>query len=141
MILHGSCFCGDIRYEVEGDLLLPGHCHCSICRKVHGAAFGTYADARLSEFRWAQGEDLVRSFESSPGSLRFFCPRCGSPLACKIRHSPETIGITLGTLDDDPGVRPLGHVFVRSKAPWDTITDTLPQFETWPPGMGPDDET
>ena len=140
MVLHGSCLCGDVRYEIHGELSLPGHCHCSICRKAHGAAFGTYADAQRSQFRWTRGDDVLRRYESSPGNFRYFCGRCGSPLAAEIQLGHDMIGITLGTLDDDPGVRPLGHVFVRSKACWDVITDDLPRFDTWPPGMGPDAE-
>lgn len=140
MALHGSCLCGDVRYEVDGELSLPGHCHCTLCRKAHGAAFGTYAIAPRSQFRWTNGADVLKRYESTPGNYRYFCGRCGSPLAAHLNRGDDTIDVTLGTLDDDPGVRPLGHVFVRSIACWDAITDDLPQFETWPPGMGPGEE-
>jgi len=42
--------------------------------------------------------------------------------------SEEEVGIPAGTLDDDPGIRPQGHIFVEFKAPWFEITDPLPQF-------------
>jgi hypothetical protein len=35
----------------------------------------------------------------------------------------------MGTLVDAPRIRPSKHIFVGSKAPWFTITDTLPQFD------------
>ena len=136
MSIHGSCLCRGVRYEIDGDLALPGYCHCSICRKVHGSAFGAYANARSAEFRWTAGEDLVSKYESSPGSFRCFCSRCGSPLAAMVANEPEFVGVTLGTLDDAAGVQPIAHIFVGSKAPWYTITDDLMQFEEWPPGMG-----
>jgi hypothetical protein len=38
----------------------------------------------------------------------------------------------MGSLDDDPGVRPSMHIFAGSKAPWYDITDDLPQYKTFP---------
>jgi hypothetical protein len=51
----------------------------------------------------------------------------GSCLCGGIAH--EIIGLSLGTLDDDPLVRPKLHVFVGSKAPWYEISDDLPLYE------------
>jgi hypothetical protein len=136
--LHGSCLCRGVRYEIDGALALPGHCHCSICRKTHGAAFATYASAKRSEFRLLAGEDLLSRYESTPGSFRCFCSRCGSRVCGMFAGEPDTIAIALGTLDEDPQIRPVAHVFVGSKAPWYEITDDLMQFDAWPPGMGPE---
>ena len=137
--LRGSCLCGGVRYEITGPLVGPGNCHCSMCRKQHGAAFRSRARVQLTDFKWVQGEDLVRFYESSPGTRRGFCSVCGSPMANRIATNAvtggfnlagatEMIGVQLGSLDDDPGVSPQVHVFVASKAPWFTITDDLPQF-------------
>ena len=75
--MHASCLCGEVTWDVEGPLLSLSHCHCSRCRKQHGAAFATYAMARASGFRM-QGEDRASRWESSPGFWRRFCRRCGS---------------------------------------------------------------
>ena len=40
--------------------------------------------------------------------------------------------IPMGSLDDDPGIRPMRHIFVGSKAPWLAISDALPQFAERP---------
>lgn len=135
MPIHGSCLCRGVRYVIDGPLELAGHCHCSMCRKTHGAAFGTYADVNRSQFHWVEGESLLAQYESSPGNFRYFCSRCGSPLATTVATSADSIAITLGTLDDDPGIRPLAHVFVGSKAVWYEITDELVQFDELPPGI------
>lgn len=127
--LQGSCLCGKVRYEVSSALSRISHCHCSMCRKVHGAAFGTYATVEPGGFRWAQGQEHVRSYRSSPGIARTFCGECGSTLQFVVDGHPPKIDITLGTLDGDPGVRPAYHIFVGSKAPWFEITDRLPQYE------------
>lgn len=135
MTMRGSCLCGAVRYEITGSFLFLGHCHCSRCRKSHGAAFATWGILEPGQFRWVHGEEAVRRYESSPGRERCFCGTCGSPLASM--HGGATGEVVIGTLDDDPGARPREHIFVGSRAPWHEITDTLPRHEGWPPGMAP----
>jgi hypothetical protein len=137
MSVKGSCLCGGVRYEVDSFLRVV-NCHCSMCRKATGAAFRTRARVLLDAFRWLRGEELVSRYASSPGEERTFCRVCGSTLPTFFRDRPE-LGLPLGTLDEDPGVRPSAHVWVDSKAPWWEITDDLPQFAEGPgfaAGMG-----
>ena len=94
------------------------------------------AHAEASCFRFLQGESLIRKHLDSNGMGREFCGDCGSPVPGKPDHM-QTWSIPSGTLDDDPGVRPVGHVFVSSCAAWWSINDDLPKFEKWPPGMEP----
>lgn len=127
MSLTGGCLCGGVRYEVSGPLGRASHCHCRMCRKQHGAAFGTYARVKAADFRFTQGADLVQQYRSSPEVLRTFCRVCGSTLQWLWEPRLTTQAIALGTLDDDPGVRPELHIFTADKAPWFDITDDLPQ--------------
>jgi hypothetical protein len=141
--IRGSCLCGGVKFEIAGPLLRPLNCHCSFCRKQHGAAFRSRARVSRSDFHWVQGEELVAYYEATPGYRRGFCSVCGSPILNRaephsrlaIAHPPTLaeFGIALGTLDDDPGVRPESYIFVGSKAPWFEITDDLPQFREMPP--------
>jgi hypothetical protein len=131
MAIHGSCLCGAVKYEIDGPLGDASSCHCSMCRKAHGAAFGTYAGLNPDEFRWVSGEDMVSVYNSSPDGGRCFCQKCGSTLGAM--QNGKVGWITLGPVDGDPGVRPQLHIFVGSKAPWHDITDQLPQFDEWPP--------
>src|SRR5688572_30594352 len=131
-MIRGSCLCGDVRFEISGKLSEASHCHCSMCRKAHGAAFGTYAAARAAEFRFVSGEDRITRYRSSAEGVRAFCARCGSTLPWLREPEPEVVDVVLGVLDDDPGVRPSHHLFVASKAPWYEITDHLPQYATRP---------
>ena len=129
MSIKGSCLCGAIRYAIDpGGFGRVVNCHCSMCRKATGAAFRTRAAVSATAFHWLSGESLVSRYESSPGEYRTFCSVCGATLATFFRDHPNTIGLPLGTLDDDPGVRPSAHVHVGSKAPWFEITDGLPCF-------------
>lgn len=130
-MIEGKCLCGDVRFAASGEIGQVTHCHCTMCRKVHGAAFGTYAEVRRADFRWTAGDGLVKSFRSSDDVERLFCRRCGSTLQVLFRSEPDVLYLALGTVDGDPGVRPEAHIFAGSKAPWYEITDSLPQFDEW----------
>jgi hypothetical protein len=141
--VRGSCLCGGVKYEITGPILGAANCHCTMCRKQHGAAFRSRARVKATDFRWIEGDDLVKFYESSPGTHRGFCSICGSPVVNRVdtqsvsgRFNPEgevaMLGVQLGGLDDDPGVTPGLHVFVADKAPWFTITDDLPQYAQFP---------
>lgn len=97
----------------------------------HG--FRSRAGVKASDFRWTAGDDLITWYESSPGTDRGFCSRCGSPLLSRFSFAPDVYGLPLGALDDDPDIRPGLHVYVADKAPWYEITDGLPQH---PQGIG-----
>lgn len=135
MAIRGSCLCGVVSYEITGSLERMGHCHCSMCRKSHGAAFATWAIINPDQFRWTSGMEFIKGYASSPERERCFCKKCGSPLVAT--HSGKVSEVVVGTLDGDPGVRPEEHIFVGSKAPWYEIADALPQFEEWPPEIEP----
>ena len=137
MTLRASCLCQGIALEIDGPVRDLLYCHCSMCRKAHGTAFRARGRVRTADLRWLRGEDLARFYESSPGEHRGFCSVCGSNLFTKFAARPQELGLALGILDDDPGCRPICHVFVGSKAPWHEITDALPQYETFPPGYAP----
>jgi len=130
--ITGGCLCGGVRYEISGRLARASHCHCSMCRKHHGAAFGSYASVRRAEIRFTPGDALIARFSSSPGIERGFCQRCGSTLFWDAVGDPDRFGLALGTVDGDPGVRPSLHIFTGSKAPWYEIADDVPQHPTSP---------
>jgi hypothetical protein len=131
-MIRGSCLCGQVKYELNGGVELINHCHCAMCRKVHGAAFGSFLHASAKGFRWVAGDDSLKRYSSSPGNVRAFCPTCGSNMPV-VESDGAEVNIPAGTLDDDPGVRPMVHIFTGSKAPWFEITDALPQFSAFPP--------
>ena len=134
-MIEGSCLCGRVRYEIEKAELIS-HCHCSMCRKAHGAAYASFASVLPQNFRFTGGEDHVVSFQSAPDNVRTFCDTCGSNLP-KLNRSGTSIVVPVGGLDDDPLVRPAFHMFVGSKASWHEIEDDLPRFDEWVPGFEP----
>jgi len=130
-MIEGGCLCGAVRYAVDGEIGQVSHCHCSMCRHIHGAAFGTYGAVPKEDFRWVSGTDSVKTYPSSDSLERTFCSNCGSTLQAILVNEPDVIYVTLGTTDGDPKCRPACHIFVGSKAPWHEITDDLPQYDAW----------
>jgi hypothetical protein len=127
-MLEGSCACGRVRYELRGELVGPlAYCHCWQCRKHSGSSFGTTAAVKASELRVVAGEELLSSWQSSPGIHRFFAGCCGSPIYKRRDDFPALLGLRLGTLDSDPGRTVEEHIFVSSKVPWVELRDGLPQ--------------
>lgn len=125
--LNGQCMCGAVRYEVLDEFAYALNCHCSNCRRATGAAFKPFAGIRHEQFRITQGEaDLKMIGEATGCDMR--CQRCGSYLYSIVRGG-EYIHVALGTLTDNPSIRPTAHIFVGSKAEWFTITDELPQYQ------------
>jgi hypothetical protein len=91
--IGGSCLCGGVKFEITGRLSSPLNCHCSQCRKQHGAPFRSRVRVQVEDFRWLQGEHLIKYYESAGGYLRGFCRECGSPI---INWTPGPLGAQSG---------------------------------------------
>jgi hypothetical protein len=132
---RGTCLCGALQYEFTQPFTMMMHCHCSMCRKHHGASFATFVAAPFAAFTWHAGADAVASYKSSERGVRSYCRRCGS-VAPMLAPEAGFASAPAGNLEGDPGIRPQAHMFVASKAPWYTITDSLPQHDALPPEFG-----
>jgi hypothetical protein len=132
---RGVCLCGTVQYEIAGPFEMMMHCHCSMCRKHHGASFATFVAAPYESFRWIAGEDAIAHYASSEQGRRSFCRRCGSVMPTLMRDAGLAIA-PAGNLEGDLDITPQFHAFVGSKAPYYRITDALPQHETMPPEFG-----
>jgi hypothetical protein len=129
-ILVGSCLCGTIRYEIRAILESICHCHCTMCQKVHGSAFGTYAPVPRRQFQFTQGPSAVQAYQSSPSARRLFCSTCGSVLLWDNETEfPDTVFVSAGTLDSSIHPPAQRHIHVSSKISWYEIADLWPQSE------------
>ena len=131
-LIRGGCLCGSVRFRISAPLASAEHCHCSMCRKAHGAAFSTNTVVATDALSITAGAELISRYESSPNRLKCFCSRCGSQLFIRRTNRPEVTVVAMGSLDDEPVVRPGRHVFVASRAPWYDIADALPQYRIHP---------
>jgi hypothetical protein len=125
--LTGKCFCGAVQYAVADEFAYAMNCHCSNCRRTTGAAFKPFAGIERGKLRVTQGEDQLMRF-GDDRNHDAHCKRCGSLLYSVVREG-AFVHVAMGTLVDDPTIRPNKHIFVGSKAPWFAITDDLPQYE------------
>lgn len=127
---QGGCLCGAVRYTAQSISPNMAHCHCSMCRKFHGAAFATFAAVPKEHFNWLQGESSLSTYQAPNGTQRQFCCQCGSSLTFAPAHDTgEFVEVTLGTLDTPlDTIVPDAHIYVGSKANWSVLCDGLPQF-------------
>ncbi|WP_082363532.1 GFA family protein [Chondromyces crocatus] len=131
-MIEGGCSCGAIRYRIDGSLQHARACHCSRCRKIFSGASSAYAEvAPGSNFTWLTGADRLTKHGTGDGWGLAFCSVCGSTLCGMAGESVH--GVTLGSVDGDPGVQLEMHIFVGSKAPWDHIGGDAPRFDEGPP--------
>lgn len=126
----GSCLCGSVRYRVEGGFDRVTHCHCSMCRKSHGAAFATYATVSASQLSIEDDTGTLTWYRSSPTAERGFCTGCGASLFWRDEtREPGLVAFSLGTVDTPLGEVEIRDIFVESKADWTTprfASDTPP---------------
>jgi hypothetical protein len=126
-ILAGRCLCGQVEYRVADAFAYALNCHCSNCRRATGSAFKAFAGIERSRLTVTRGaSDLMIFGEALAHDAR--CRACGSLLYSVVREGAY-VHLTLGTLTDAPTIRPSAHIFVGSKAPWFSITDSLPQHQ------------
>jgi hypothetical protein len=125
--LAGKCFCGAVHYAVPDEFVYAANCHCSNCRRATGSAFKPFAGIGRDKLSITKGKDSLLIFGDENGNDTH-CKACGSLLYSVVRDG-MFVHVTMGTLVDDPTIRPTKHIFVGSKAPWFTITDDLPQYE------------
>ncbi len=130
MKLTGECFCGEIKYEINGHLRDARSCHCSRCRKAFSAQASAYALVHPSEFEWVHGAEFLTSYVGAQGFGLQFCKLCGSTLCGTYQN--EIHGVTLGCINEDPEIEIGRHIFVGSKASWEVLPEGVPMFDTGP---------
>ncbi len=131
-MITGRCECGKVQYQVLGEITDYSHCHCSICRRIHGAAFVSWGGVARDKFAYVSGEDNLRTYSFSENADSLFCENCSSTILVDYKPEAHMLYITMGTVDGDVDCPSAYHAFVGSKAPWFEITDDLPQHDGWP---------
>jgi hypothetical protein len=131
--MRGSCLCGAIRYEIDGEIGPIQYCHCRRCRKATGSAFNVGSTVPASGFRIVAGDGHLGRFLHTSGLERTFCRGCGSPIySWWPKKAPELRRIRVGTLDTPVPGKVSAHIFAAHKAEWDEILDGAPQYAERP---------
>ena len=128
-MLDGKCECGAVRYSVADEFLYAANCHCSNCRASTGSAFKPFAGIERDKLTVTEGQEKLLVYgDDDLNHTR--CGVCGSLLYSVVRDG-KYVHVALGSLADEPSIRPSEHIFVGSKAPWFEITDDLPQRQEY----------
>ena len=121
--------CGAVRYEVSGEPVWVGHCHCESCRRHTGAPVVTYASFKKDRVAFTKGERQI--YNSSPGVGRGFCGQCGTPITWEGVDDPERgpiVEVHISTLDEPNAFVPTNHLFYPERIAWLDIADKLPRY-------------
>jgi len=129
--LAGGCDCKAVRYRLASPPFDAGYCHCRICQRASGAPVLAFATVPLPDFVITAGQPRRR--RSSAFGERWFCADCGSQLAMRVDHQPETIDFTVATLDAPECVAPGFHIWAGRRIGWFDTSDDLPRFEAFRP--------
>jgi len=127
--MEGGCACGAVRYRLTGEPIETSWCHCRNCQRIAGAPAAVYTTLPRAGFAFEQGETELGKVNLTPTAQRLFCSQCGSPLATLIDDEPDTVDITVASLDDPSALPPEFHIFCRSAVAWFKIDDQLPRYE------------
>jgi hypothetical protein len=124
--IDGGCLCGAVRYQASGAAYGITHCHCRTCRRASGAPLVTWAGFDSDKFNFTQGQPA--SYRSSEKVVRTFCSRCGTALTYQRIDLPDSIDVTLGSLDDPEQLNPQDHTWTESRISWIRLSDDLPAY-------------
>jgi len=132
-VITGGCLCGEVRYQLNGPPIDMGTCHCRNCQRWSGSAFHSAVAFALTDLSFTKIEPL--RYQSSSIMERRFCPSCGSPLVFRYLVSiedpptanPETVWISVGSLDEPEIRSPDWHFGVEGQLSWVNFDDGLPR--------------
>ena len=126
--IKGSCFCGTNQFAITQPAVEMHHCHCSVCRRLQGAAFVTLSIFPKAGFKWTKGGDL-QTFNSSEKVHRNRCKNCGSPLTINLDVLPDVVAVSRACIDpkanDGHPAPTLRHAFWPDRVPWLELHDDL----------------
>src|SRR5262249_52476525 len=121
--LSGRCMCGAVTWTYSGETTRNLVCHCSDCQRATSSPFTAFLGMISEQLQWS---GKVEHYESSPGTFRGFCPRCGTRLYFRSEKWPEEIHIHAATLTSPNDYRPDAQVLMRSRAHWLDQLDSIP---------------
>jgi hypothetical protein len=121
--ITGGCNCGAVRFEITAPFVSSTYCHCTRCQRRSGTAASANARTAPGAFRLVVGGDRLRSWKPDDGAEKFFCGDCGSAMFSRSGPDGDVVGVRLGAIDGEPGIRPTARQFVDYAAAWEPIPD------------------
>ncbi len=122
-MIRGSCLCGGVEFEIDGEFEPRSYCHCTSCKRLSGGAATANARARSDEINVVKGRELLTTYQPDEGSAKTFCSVCGSNLFGGGWPEREYCSVRLPAIDSPFEGAPTQHIFTRSVAAWETLPD------------------
>lgn len=130
--VKGSCLCGKVSFTLVNEFKQFHLCHCLQCRKITGSAHASNLFTSPESIEWDSGQELMKTFDHPDNNFRkVFCSECGSGLPYESRRVPMLI-VPAGSLDDEPNMEPMDHVFWKERAAWYECAKDKPAFDAFP---------
>ena len=130
----GGCLCGAVRFRLESEPFDAGWCHCRTCQLNSGSPAMAFASVASGDWVATSGANSISTIRTSSFGRRSFCRECGTPLFVQVDHQPQTIDLSIVTLDDPDAIEPEFHIFWASKVGWFEPGDNLPRHKQFRPG-------
>ena len=133
----GSCFCGEVEFQVTGEPAAMGYCHCVDCAAWAAAPINSFSLWAPDSVRITKGEDNIGTFNKTENSFRKFCKTCGGHVMSD-HPGMKLVDVYANVV---PGFthEPMLHVFYASKTV--SVKDGLPKFKDMPTEFGGSGET
>ncbi len=123
----GSCLCGGVTFSVTAFSEKAANCYCSMCRKFHGAAFGTLVE--VEGLTWLSGRSLLKDYTAPNGTTRTFCGECGSSIGFREEGAAfEEMELAIACFDEAIPVNIDAQIYTRYKNNWCELQGNLPAF-------------
>lgn len=122
----GRCLCGAVELRFRGAPISVTYCHCESCRRATGSPVAVIVGYETGQVSYPK--ERPRSFASSPGIDRPFCPHCGSRIGYSDARLPGKVYFHLGLFDWPERFPPTCHALAAERIPWLHIDDDLPQY-------------
>ena len=128
----GSCLCGAVSFEVDGEFESFFMCHCQHCQKDTGSAHASSLFSTTAVLKWKTGERNIKTYQlESTRHVKSFCTNCGSALP-SVQMEGLLIAVPAGSLDTKISNTPNAHIFMASKANWDCELQNVPKLDGLP---------
>jgi hypothetical protein len=132
--IEGGCYCGALRYSVEGDPFFKGQCHCRECQYISGGNTNLVMGMPEAGFAYVKGAPkLFQRDDLEVPVTREFCAECGTHILARSPGLPGVVLLKIGTFDD-PALfgGPDVAIFTIDKQAFHDVPDGMPAFERTP---------
>ena len=137
MAVTGGCYCGEVRYEVDGPQEAAFQCHCRECQYLTGGNANIVVVFAESDFRYTKGlaSSFARSDLENPVT-RHFCGACGTGIGSRTPSRPNSMIVKVGTLDNPGEYQAQAAIFTCDRQAYHYIPNNIPSFDKRPTKKG-----